>query len=276
MGSPVSIVIPTFNDVAEHLDQAISSALSQTYVDTEVIVIDDGSATAVRQRDGVRLLRQPNAGVAAARNAAIAVAEGDVIQLLDGDDWLDPQAVEEGIQVLAAPGVVVAYPKLELFGNRSEMHPLRAETTLDHLMLNTSMPGTSMFRKESWSSVGGYDESLRLGYEDWEFWVRLLRDGGIGREMPTARLHYRIREGSRSSQDVDAARDATLEAIVRNNREYLPQLLQASWRIIGQQEAMLEAKTAQLAVWARRTAPLRKLGRRARVLIRGQKASGAS
>ncbi|MBB1517117.1 glycosyltransferase family 2 protein [Tessaracoccus sp. MC1679] len=270
MGSLVSIVIPTFNDDPEHLDQAIRSALSQTYSNIEVLVIDDGSPTPVQPRDNVRLLRQQNGGVSAARNAAIAAAHGDFIQLLDGDDWLDPQAVEEGMGILADPRVLVAYPKLELFGTRGGAVPLRGETTLDHLMVNTSFPGTAMFRTAAWRDVGGYDESLRLGYEDWEFWVRLLRDGGIAREMPTARLHYRMRDGSRSAQDPVAARSATLEAILRNNPEHLGQFLRASWRMIGQQEAMLAAKTAQLAVWERRTAPFRWLRQRARGLARSR------
>jgi glycosyltransferase involved in cell wall biosynthesis len=101
--SPASIVIPCFNQAA-FVGQAIESALAQTMGPTEVIVVDDGStdttAEVVRRFPDVRLIRQSNAGVSAARNAGLVAATGDFIVFLDADDELLPDAVEIGMAAL--------------------------------------------------------------------------------------------------------------------------------------------------------------------------------
>jgi glycosyltransferase involved in cell wall biosynthesis len=106
----VSVVIPTFNR-GYILDRAISSALAQSYAKIEVIVVDDGStddtaAVVGRFGDAVRVIRQPNGGVCAARNAGLRIARGEFIALLDSDDaWL-PWKLDVQVAVLEAfPGV---------------------------------------------------------------------------------------------------------------------------------------------------------------------------
>src|SRR5690348_9715426 len=85
-----SVVIPTYN-AAGFIHRTISSVLDQDFDDIEVIVVDDGSTDATASivetfDDRVRLIRQSNAGVAAARNRAIAVARGELVAFLDHDD----------------------------------------------------------------------------------------------------------------------------------------------------------------------------------------------
>ena len=105
-GPLVSVVIPAYNG-ERFLAEAIESALAQTYSAIEVIVVDDGSTDgtgAVIDRFGnsVRSLQQKNAGVSNTRNAGIAIAEGDLIALLDADDiWL-PDKIERQVGALRA------------------------------------------------------------------------------------------------------------------------------------------------------------------------------
>lgn len=98
MSPRFSVVIPVFN-AATTLARAIESARAQSWPAHEIIVVDDGStdataAVARRFGEAVRLIQQPNRGVAAARNAGAAAATGDWLAFLDADDWYAPDRIE--------------------------------------------------------------------------------------------------------------------------------------------------------------------------------------
>ena len=93
-----SVVIPAYNAAAT-LARAIDSVRAQTWPAHEIIVVDDGSSdataeVAARYGDAVHLVRQPNRGVSAARNAGAAAATGDWLAFLDADDWYTPQRLQ--------------------------------------------------------------------------------------------------------------------------------------------------------------------------------------
>lgn len=101
----VSIVIPVYNG-ADFIARSLASCLAQTYSKIEILVVDDGSADETASivesmGDPVRLLRQQNAGPAAARNQGVALAQGDLIHFLDADDELLPHAIQDKLDVLA-------------------------------------------------------------------------------------------------------------------------------------------------------------------------------
>ena len=105
----VSIVMPAYN-VAPYIREAICSALAQTYTDFELIVVDDGSkddtaaiAKELAEQDArIRLVQQPNRGLAGARNTALRAARGEFFALLDSDDWWEREFLAEQIAILEA------------------------------------------------------------------------------------------------------------------------------------------------------------------------------
>ena len=109
----VSILTPAY-DVARFIGAALDSVLGQDFPDWEMIVVDDGSrddtaAQVVARRDRrIRLIRQENAGVSAARSRAMAEARGDAFLFLDADDWLAPDALSRLVDTLAAAPQAVA------------------------------------------------------------------------------------------------------------------------------------------------------------------------
>lgn len=110
MGSAtVSIIIPVLN-AAHWLQDTLDSALAQTWPDTEIIVVDDGSTdnsleiAHSNESERLTVLSQQNRGAAAARNAGLRVAQGDFIQFLDADDLLDPRKIEVQVGRLLLEG----------------------------------------------------------------------------------------------------------------------------------------------------------------------------
>src|SRR5262249_9614078 len=108
----VSVVIPA-RDAAQWLPETIASALTQTGVSMEIIVIDDGSTDATPEiaaacGDPVRVIRQPPSGVSAARNAGTSAARGEFIQYLDADDVLEPGTIAARVALLDRTGADVA------------------------------------------------------------------------------------------------------------------------------------------------------------------------
>lgn len=203
--SRVSIVIPCYN-AGRFLAEAVESALAQTHGDLEVVIVDDGSTDAETTRlldaadwPRTRVLRQANAGPAAARNAAIAAATGECILPLDADDKIEPSYVEKALAVLEArPDVGIVYCKAAKFGADSGPWQLPPYTP-DELVIDNVIFITSLFRKRDWERAGGFNEGLRHGVEDYDFWVRLLSLGLDVVQLDETLFHYRVQAVSRTT-----------------------------------------------------------------------------
>ena len=201
----VSVVIPCFN-AGEYLDEAVQSALAQTWQDLEVVIVDDGSTDPstldlLRQArwPRTRIFHQANAGPAAARNRAVREAGGRYILPLDADDTIEPSYVEKAVAVLEArPNVGCVYCKARKFG--AEQGPWNLPVyTLRELVIVIVIFVTSLYRKADWESVGGYNEKLRHGVEDYDFWVKIAHLGREVVQLDDYLFNYRIQESSRTT-----------------------------------------------------------------------------
>ena len=172
----VSIVIPCYNQ-ARFLPDAIESALNQTYKNVEVIVVNDGSpdntSAIAKLYPKVRLIEKENGGLSSARNAGIKNAAGGWIITLDADDKLHPEYVEKTI---GQNDIVCT--RIEFFGARKGtwksdlVHPDHSD-----FICSNHINCSSLFKKDVWTLAGGFDENMRKGYEDWEFWIRATKCG---------------------------------------------------------------------------------------------------
>lgn len=263
----VTIVIPTFNDDPEHLRTSVDSAVVQTWGNLEVIVVDDGSTREDTRGaleglpPGVQVIHQVNGGVGSARNTGIEAASGEVIICLDADDRIDPQYVAEAVHTLAQPGTVVAFPFCVTFGAVSGEQPTAPLVDAVDALRGSGIFLPSAFRKARWEEIGGFYMGDPAAQEDWEFWSRMLRDGGVARRVPTAVFHWRIRENSRSSL---VHLDATRAAVVEMNHGHEATMLAIALKALDDAQAKIEVQKAELAVWHRRAAPVRAVASRAR------------
>lgn len=194
----VSVVIPCYNSGAT-IGQTVASVQTQTWPRVEIVVVDDGSTdpatiAVLDALTGIRLVRQQNAGLPAARNAGFAAATGDFFLPLDADDWLEADAIEELLSALKEnPGAAFAYSHLKLEGEASGLL-VKSYNFFEQLFLN-QMPYCLLLPRSVVNAVGGYDESMRKGYEDWEFNIRLGARGFFGHVVPRPLFHYRVSSG---------------------------------------------------------------------------------
>ena len=194
----VSVVLPCFN-AGEYLPRALESVREQTLDDVEIIIVDDGSTDpgTIAYLDGlpgdVRLVRQANRGLPGARNAGIEAAAGTYVTTLDCDDWLEPDFLEKTLAALVAdPQAGFAFAHLALEGDASGVLA-KNYNFFEQLFLN-QLPYCLMMRKDVWEDAGGYDTTMRHGYEDWEFNIRLGGTWRFGVVVPEPLFHYRVRE----------------------------------------------------------------------------------
>lgn len=218
----VSIIIPCYNS-GNLLNDAVSSAFAQNHSDLEVIVVDDGSTddSTLQSIDqsvaaGAILVRQPNRGLPAARNAGIKASTGEFILPLDADDLIHEAYASEAAAVLddtTETGIV--YCSAELFGDETG----RWET--GHYSIGTMLNGnvifaTAMFRKSDWERVGGFPEDLKI-YEDYAFWLRLISIERRVVKLPGVRFYYRRHHGQMTGEMDRAEISAALAWIFKDN-----------------------------------------------------------
>lgn len=205
MSAPrLSVLLPCFNHGA-FIGEAIASVRAQTFRDAEIVVVDDGSTDpgtvetlAALEGADVRVLRTPNRGLPAARNHAARHAAGQLFCALDADDRLAPAWFEKGLRLLdERPELAFVSHWLETFGDEHwTWTPERCD--LPALLARNTVNGAALVRREAFEAVGGYDESMRDGCEDWDLWLRLVEGGWPGAIVPEVLFHYRRRAESMS------------------------------------------------------------------------------
>jgi glycosyltransferase involved in cell wall biosynthesis len=199
----VSVVIPCFNQ-GEFLPEAIRSATAFERNDIESIIVDDGSTDERTRQEmdtllakGITVIRQGNKGLAAARNAGIAISRGEYILPLDADNRLRSGYIEHGIRILDAhPRVGVVYGDAEYIGLRTGRWRV-GSFERDRLLLWNYIDACAMFRRCIWEQNGGYDGTMPVqGYEDWDFWLGALEHGWEFAYVREVVFDYRVAEQS--------------------------------------------------------------------------------
>ena len=208
--SDVSVVISSYNQ-GELVAAAVDSARRQSLPPARIIVVDDGSTDAdslavldrLHHAGRCEILRQLNHGVSAARNTGIASVDEEFVVILDGDDRLAPEFIAATTKALTNDSSVVAASSwLHTHGVlEAEVKPTGGGA-IDFLHRN-ACPATVMIRRAAWARSPGYDESMRDGFEDWDFFLSLLAEGGRIDIVPRPLIDYRTALGSANVQSME-------------------------------------------------------------------------
>jgi glycosyltransferase involved in cell wall biosynthesis len=194
----VSVIIPCYNH-GSYLDQAVDSVLGQTFQDLEIIIVDDGSTdelTAMKcsqyEHKKISVITTDNQGLATARNHGIARAAGDYILPLDADDFIGSAYIEEAVSVLDKRiEVGIVYCRARLFG-AVDTEWLLPEYSLEQMLKDNVIFCTALYRKSDWELVGGYDPGMVYGWEDYDFWLALIKRGREVVQLDGRHFHYRV------------------------------------------------------------------------------------
>ena len=188
----VAVIVPCHNDGPLAVD-AVASVREDEEV--EIVVVDDGSsdpATAealdgLRER-GVRVHRQDNAGLGAARMAGVAQTSAPYVYPLDSDDLLEPGALAALADALDASDAAFAWGDYVLFGDYEGRYHAPERFLPWSLTYVNQYPVSSLIRRSALEAAGGWQ---MRAYEDWDLWLRFVEFGFTG--VPVDRIVYRRR-----------------------------------------------------------------------------------
>lgn len=220
----VSIIVPCYKH-AHYLDESLQSVLNQTYSHWECIIVDDGSPDNTKEvakkwldTDGRFIyLEKQNGGLSSARNEGVKIAKGEYILPLDADDLLDSQFLEKLVPVLTSNsnlGIVSCYTKFFVQSKENVIYQLKPKGNYwKNLLFVNQLVATSLYRKSCWLQVCGYDESMKTGFEDWDFWLNVTKKGWEYLIVEDFLFYYRK---AKKSMLVD-----TINNHFESNREYI-------------------------------------------------------
>ena len=263
----VSLVIATYNH-ARFLGEALDSAVAQTLEGVEVVVVDDGStddteAVLARYGGRLRVIRQPNRGLAAARNTGLAAARGAYVSFLDADDVLLPTKLAEQAAILdRAPTVGWTYCDVlietiatgaevrasERFGYGARM---LEGWLFPELIHGNFIPAIApLVRRTVLDAAGGFDERL-TALEDWDLWLRLSLIAEA-RYTPAVLVRYRVHPGGMSEDRsrMDRNRFRVLDKLCRTRPAAVEGLGAEGRRIIADTHNWLGKEAYARGDWA--------------------------
>lgn len=202
----VSVIMPCYND-GQYIEESVTSILNQTYNNIELIIINDGSTDQYTNEvldnnewTNTIVLNSNRLGPSGARNLGIEKAKGKYILPLDADDTIDLTYIEKAVDIMEKnEDVGVVYCKADLFGEQSGIWDLPSYS-LDKMLLDNIVFVTSLFRKQDWSNVGGFNAHMKHGMEDYDFWLSILELRKDIHQIPEVLFHYRIKQTSRTTE----------------------------------------------------------------------------
>lgn len=263
----ISVIIPCYNQ-EDYIAECLESVLNQTYTDYEIIVINDGSKDkslsvieqyAQKYPNKISVIDQENQGVIVARNNGIKQSKGIYIYPLDGDDKIAPTCLEKLYQSMEANKGDVIYSRVNYFGNKTEEFKTFPATNY-RMYRSNRVVVSALFRKSDWEKYGGYDECMKNGLEDWEFWLNFCEDNKKFYKVDEILFFYRITENSRNA--IPREKQKELFNYIKkkhykfHRKQYIPGILHKIFLFFFQRKitksGVLSIKICKIPVFRRR------------------------
>lgn len=228
----VSIIVPCYNQAA-YLAETLDSVLAQTYTNWECVIVNDGSPDNTEEIANHYIskdkrfiyLNQENMGLAMARNNGIRKSKGIYILPLDSDDIIADTYIEKAVKVFSQNrDAKLVYCKAKLFGNVNEEWDL-PNYKYEDLLWNNMIFCSALYSRKDFDNTVGYNPNMKGGYEDWDFWLTLLKPSDKVYRIEEVLFSYRRKDVSRSTQILNDINQELLRQIYHNHpKVYEPYL----------------------------------------------------
>src|SRR4051794_14096920 len=213
-GPLVSVLVPVYQG-ERYLAEALDSIFAQDWEPLEVIVVDDGStdrSAEIAQSYDVRYLHQENAGIAAARNAAIGAARGEIVAFLDADDvWLPGSLATRVEHLIENPEAGYVVGRMEVFLEPGHERPPWIEEEFVDKPQNGLLQ-TFVARREAFDRVGLFDTSFAIS-EDMDWFARAKHAGVRGDMLSDVCARYRLHGESTTHRERGSVMPTLLRAL---------------------------------------------------------------
>ena len=251
----ISVIIPCYND-GKYLQAALDSLDQQRFQNFEIILVDDASTEHYTQEllerlehPKLKIVRlSKNSGPAVARNRGIEAAKGRYILPLDADDKIAPSYLQRAKEILDERDEVgIVYCRATLFGERWGEWQL-PPYSFPEILTGNMIFATAMYRYDDWKEVGGYNENMRQGNEDYDFWLSLIERGCEVYQIPETLFYYRIKHSSRTTQLLSDPKKKidTLEQIYHNHKQLYMEHMRVFFEVLDQKERFLAEKDREI------------------------------
>jgi glycosyltransferase involved in cell wall biosynthesis len=180
----ITIIVPCYNQ-AQFLEECLNSVYQQTYSDWECIIVNDESKDNTedialqwtKKDQRFKYTKKINGGLSSARNHGLKNALGMYVLPLDCDDYIAPNFLSATLQKLISNNSYAAVGSyVQNFGYQNFVWKCTGGNHIEYLIENKST-ATCLYKRELAIAVGGYDENMKKGMEDWDFWIRLTSSG---------------------------------------------------------------------------------------------------
>ena len=206
----ISVVMPCYNNGA-YVAQAIESVLNQTCDSWELVIVNDGSTDSsdevisgyARTDKRIHYIKQENSGASVARNHGVQAATGKYICFLDADDWLAPECLQKARDIFFKNPDCREYclKRMDVDESTHKGTEFVAYPGSFRDVLVYGMSITIVISRDDFLRIGGFDENMRSGFEDWEFNVRLLDNSSIVIVSDIPLYYYRCYNNGRRVSD---------------------------------------------------------------------------
>lgn len=219
-----TVVITCYN-LGQYIQKAVDSILAQTLENIEIIIVDDkstdemtiGILKQLEKNVKVKYLNK-NCGVSCARNEGITSAKSEYILCLDADDTIETTYLEKAKNIFDADkNVGIVSCGLKTVGDEHWEWIPDDKLQVQNMLASSPLPTASCFRKKLSVQAGMYDTKLR-GYEDWNHWISIAKQGCNVRVIPEVLFFYLTRSNSKVKTSNKNVRHL-VGKIIKNHKE---------------------------------------------------------